>query len=516
MSANGKHTAIEITATPATGKPGRFVAVATNGVAVLCHDVIDLNSARSRKQFVGEAMQAAFPDLSSDDRPAEVRAEMHRQLTALATCPPGAGTPPADAVQAEEDLRVAELAKMPDDIKAAALAMLLDPKLLERVSADIEASGVVGEKKNRLLIYLAGTSAQLDRPISVIVRGGSSSGKSFLVEKVSSFFPPEVVLRATSLTTNALYYFPAGTLRHRFVVGGERSRIVDDDQAETTRALREMIESGRLSKAVPIKEGERITTRLIEQEGPISYVETTTLNNIFNEDANRSLLLNSDERNEQTRRIMDATAADADGKTRVDIERIRSIHHAIQRMIPRVKVDIPFARAIAANYPDERLESRRDFRHLLQLVRAVALLHFHQRERSQAGAVIATLADYEVAESLAREPLGAAASGVSKGAKLYLARLQDKLDPSKAGTVFTSTEAEQVGKEMGGASKRTRYNQLIELHGAGAVEQTEASRGKVPAKWKLTGLDPDAGDGVVPTLEQVMRSLADCKNANDT
>lgn len=124
-------------------------------------------------------MHAAYPDLPLDDGPAEVRAEMDRQIATLAKCPPGAVTPSAEAGQAEEDLRVAELAKMTDDVKAEAEAMLRDPKLLERVSADIEAIGVVGEKKNRLLLYLAGTSSQLARPISVIVRGGSSSGKSF-------------------------------------------------------------------------------------------------------------------------------------------------------------------------------------------------------------------------------------------------------------------------------------------------------------------------------------------------
>ena len=70
MSENGKPTEISITATPATGKTGRFVTVASNGVGELFRDVIDLNSAMSRKRFIGGAMQAVFPDLLPDDRPA--------------------------------------------------------------------------------------------------------------------------------------------------------------------------------------------------------------------------------------------------------------------------------------------------------------------------------------------------------------------------------------------------------------------------------------------------------------
>ena len=63
-----------------------------------------------------------------------------------------------------------------------------------------------------------------------------------------------------------------------------------------------MIEAGRLTKAVPMKDAAGVmTTKVIEQEGPIAFVETTTLNTIFDEDANRCLLLSIDEREEQTR-----------------------------------------------------------------------------------------------------------------------------------------------------------------------------------------------------------------------
>jgi hypothetical protein len=179
---------------------------------------------------------------------------------------------------------------MPEDIRAEAAALLSDLNLLVRITADLRFVGIVGEESNGLILYLTGTSSQLARPLSVIVRGASSSGKSFLCERVGRLFPPEVVLVATDLTTNALYYFEPGKLRHRLVVSGERSRIDDDERAEATRALREMIEAGELSKGVPMKDGEgRLVTRVIKQPGPISHVETTTLGTIFQEDANRCL-----------------------------------------------------------------------------------------------------------------------------------------------------------------------------------------------------------------------------------
>ena len=50
-----------------------------------------------------------------------------------------------------------------------------------------------------------------------------------------------------------------------------------------------MVSAGRLSKLVPLKGENGMETVLIEQEGPISFVESTTLGEIFAEDDNRML-----------------------------------------------------------------------------------------------------------------------------------------------------------------------------------------------------------------------------------
>jgi hypothetical protein len=185
-------------------------------VGELHRDTIDLNSATSRKRFVIETLRKAAPGngkgKTREKELSVVREQLDRQLMEYARVPPGPPepTPAAAAAQAAEDPRVAELAKTPPDLLAEAEALLCDPNLLKRASADIEALGLVGEENNRKLMYLVGTSAQLARPLAVITRGASSSGKSFVTEQVSRLFPPEVVLNATSLTTNALDYFSPG------------------------------------------------------------------------------------------------------------------------------------------------------------------------------------------------------------------------------------------------------------------------------------------------------------------
>ena len=293
---------LELTMTPAPGKPGRFITIATADGSEVHRDAIDPNGAVSRRRFVGATMRAAFKGLDPDEWPNQVREKLESELLRQCAVPPG----PAELPVRENengDPRIDPLAKMPIDVRAEAERKLHSPDLMDVISEDIERLGVVGEAKNRLILYLVGTSAQLRRPLAAIARGSSSSGKSFLCERISRLFPAEVVLHATGMTTNALYYFEPGTLKHRFIVAGERSRVQDDEQAEATRVLREMIEGGLISKALPVKEGDRMVTKQVVQEGPISYLESTTLNMIFEEDANRCLLLNTDEGSEQTRRI---------------------------------------------------------------------------------------------------------------------------------------------------------------------------------------------------------------------
>jgi hypothetical protein len=151
----------------------------------------------------------------------------------------------------ERDERL--LGEMPDEIQEDAAEYLRTPDLMERINKDIHALGVAGEHRLRKTLYLVGTSRKLSRPLAALAKGPTSSGKSFVIEKVSNLFPPEAKLVATSLTPQALYYMEPGRLRHVWVVAGERSRRQNEEVADVTKALREMISAGKLSKLLPVK-----------------------------------------------------------------------------------------------------------------------------------------------------------------------------------------------------------------------------------------------------------------------
>ena len=226
----------------------------------------------------------------------------------------------------------------------AARAMLDDPDLMGRIVRDVQSLGVAGEEDLIAAIYLVATSRKLTRPCSAIVQATSSTGKTITVSLTTSCIPPEDVIIATILTPNSLYY-PSGPggLKNKLLVTGERRLRKGAEQADATAALRQMLSDGRISKYLPDMSTKPPTSTLIEVEGPIACIETTTDKEIHDEDLNRCLLLGADEGPDQTRRVLLSIAKIHSGEAVDDSEAIRQRHHELQRMLQTLEVVVPFA-----------------------------------------------------------------------------------------------------------------------------------------------------------------------------
>jgi hypothetical protein len=431
-----------------------------------------------------------------------IRGQMAAQDAAAAAAGPEKEEEDPEA----EELR--RLEKMPASVRAEADALLRDPDLIDRITDDIELQGVAGEKDLTATLYLVYTSRKLRRPLAARVRGPSTSGKSHVIDSVANLMPSESMIRATQMTPQSLFYMPPGSLRHKLIVAGERSRNEEDEAAETTRALREMISAGRLSKLLPMKTGDHMETLLIEQEGPIAFVESTTLGEVFAEDENRALPLYTDERPEQTARIIAAMgAAYAGQQGDRDPERVRQVHHAAQRMLRRRDILIPFAPLVGSLLPQERVEVRRAFPALMSMVEVSALLHQFQRNQTDDGQVIADRLDYAVAARLLtgamRRLLG---GGISEPARRFGERLREWFD-NDSFTIQKATRRETAS----GCSRRSVYGWVAELREAGVVEKLTEAAGKTAANYQLTNLDPNAAAAcALPTCDKVFHQEDAC------
>jgi len=456
------------------------------GDAIAC-ERFDLGKPKAR---------ASFAAAVCDGRPGLDRATIEAELLRLAA---DVANRPTDKGKAEPKPEPDRLASMPEAVRAEARAVLESPDLLQRIVEDVAALGVAGERELVATVYLVGTSRLLPRPLAAIVQGPSSSGKSYVIDTTATLFPPEVVVHATQMSPQALFHMKPGSLEHRFIVAGERSRQQNDETADTTRALREMISAGRLVKLIATKVGDGIETVSIEQEGPIAYVESTTLARIFDEDANRCIMLTTDEQSEQTRRIIERLAegfagSAADGADEAIIQR----HHALQRTLRQAAIVVPYADRLGEHLAADRVEARRAFPQLVSMIQASALLHQRQRKVGGDGRLVAEADDYALARHLLARPFARLLGGrVSDPAARFLGRLRSWFP---VGVEFSTREAAREDT----ASRSAVHGWVGELFDGGFLEQVEPSRGRVPAKWKLSeeAGEPDT-TALLPTLEKL-------------
>ncbi|MCH8824010.1 MAG: bifunctional DNA primase/polymerase [Planctomycetes bacterium] len=398
---------------------------------------------------------------------------------------------------AERDLETEQaLAAMPADIVGEAELMLQDEQLIETIYKDIGALGVVGERNTALAVYVAGTSRLLDKPLSTVTQGTTSSGKSHTNNRVAELFPPECRMNVTSMSAQALYYLEPGSLIHTFVVHGEKCRIQDDSQVEMTRALRELQSENVLDKIVTTTQGGIPVTKRIHQDGPIAYCDTTTLTDLFDEDSNRVLQLSTDEGQEQTAKVKQQIAEAAQYGT-VDTSRTILIHHALQRLLKRVQVTIPFAIKLNAAIPSDKTQARRATSHIFEVIKAVSLLHQRQRfagEIQHGFTIEATLRDYGIARDLLIGPLGRSLGGAMQPALVNLfRRLQDRYAISE---VFTTSEAALSDPNV--KSKKMAANLRTIADTGGAIELVEANKGCKPSKWRIVGELPEQAEIFLP------------------
>ena len=157
-----------------------------------------------------------------------------------------------------------------------------------------------------------------------------------------------------------------------------------------------------------------LVTQEYRVEGPVMLFMTTTAIDLDEELMNRCLVLAVNESREQTKLIHEAQRQRetlAGMLANEDRQAILSVHRNAQGLLERLNVVNPYARQLS--FLDDKTRTRRDHMKYLALIRAIALLHQHQRDiktvehRGQLVRYVeATAADIALANTLAREVLG--------------------------------------------------------------------------------------------------------------
>ncbi|MCG7852395.1 MAG: hypothetical protein MIO92_07720, partial [Methanosarcinaceae archaeon] len=308
--------------------------------------------------------------------------------------------------------------KLSEEEKQEAIEYLKDPKLFENISRDIAIAGeVVGEETNKMMLYLAATSRKFKKPISLVIFGKSSSGKSYLANAIEKFMPEEDIHVFSSVSKKALEY--AGEqLLHKCILIQEWEGL-----EEALSTIRTLQSEGKLNRYVtgmdPISKTRKPMPN--KMECPCSVIVTTTKEGIHDENSTRIFELYADESLEQTKNVVEHTLRRADRTKRISQEkktRILDLHHNVQRMLQSVYVSIPFGEDLS--FPAKTTRHRRDSDRFINLIKTVAFLRQMQKEKKTINGVEcidADLDDYRIAYDIGMDIIRATLNTISNRAK---------------------------------------------------------------------------------------------------
>lgn len=260
--------------------------------------------------------------------------------------------------------------------KKEAITNLQAENLLEQTAKDLQDTGIQGEENNALILLLAMTSRKMRDPLSIICLAKSGVGKSYLMEKVAQCIPGEEAKEHTQFSGNSFYYFK------REEIKGTVFLIEDLDGAQAVMfPIRELQTKKRISKTVTIKDknGQMRTITLIV-EGPVSVIGCTTKEKIYEDNANRAILIYLDSSKEQDEKIMTYQKQHRAGM--IDTHKEKLLQEKLQnmqRVLEPVKIKNPYAMLI--NLPKEIFKPRRTLPLLLTFIEAVTFYHQYQREQ---------------------------------------------------------------------------------------------------------------------------------------
>ncbi len=259
--------------------------------------------------------------------------------------------------------------------KQTAIAHLQHPALMEQTIKDLQNTGIQGEEANSMILYIAMTSGKCADPLSVICLAKSGTGKSYLMERVAGCIPEESKREHTQFTGNSFYYYKREEIR------GKVFLIEDLDGAqEVMFPIRELQTKKRISKTVTMKDKDgRLRTVTLVVEGPVSVIGCTTKEQVYEDNANRSILIYLDSSREQDKKVMDYQKQLRAGIT--DHTREQAVAQKLQHMqkaLQPVKVINPYAPLI--DLPQELFKPRRTLPLLLSFIEAITFYHQHQRE----------------------------------------------------------------------------------------------------------------------------------------
>ncbi|WP_147313885.1 hypothetical protein [Deminuibacter soli] len=249
--------------------------------------------------------------------------------------------------------------------------------------------------------------------------------------------------------------------------------------AQSLYPLRELQSKNKLTKRVVVKDRTGQTQTIdVTVEGPVCVAGCTTKESIYEDNANRSILIYLDDSKEQDARIMQRQKQQSAGTIDYRQENsIKALLQNCQRMLEPVQVRNPYA--LQLQIPAEVFKVRRAHAQDLQFIEAVTFYHQYQRVKrtdKQTGEqyIETSFEDVAAANELMKVVLLRKSDELNHATRHYLELVKGYLQQQSKAS-FTTKEIRSAYKLH--PSNQKRY--MLQLLQTGYIQKVQNEAGIV-------------------------------------
>ena len=265
--------------------------------------------------------------------------------------------------------------------------------------------GMIGQQDNATLLFYIFLTRFFKNPLHAIVMGSTGSGKTHLLQGVAGTVPKQHINVTTSLSENTLYYTPKDFLKNKILLQEDL-----DGAYNALLPLRELMsnqEISRFSTKTNSRTGDSKQVYL-HVEGPVCVAGATTKDKVYEDNANRSFLIQIEENPKHEAEVLEYQGKVAAGL--IDFKKYEqniNLLKACQLLIEPMEVLIPFAPKL--ELPPHVFKKMRTKNHYLTLIKSITLWNQKQRKTTTDNEgnkyLISTLEDVQWANFLCKDNL---------------------------------------------------------------------------------------------------------------
>lgn len=375
------------------------------------------------------------------------------------------------------------------------------PKL-NIIDKSLKSLYFAGKTDNAKLLFLASLTRFSNRPVSILIKGASGSGKSELLNIILKFIPEKDKEVFTGISEKSIAYMERNFLKHK-ILGIQEFSGLNNPTGNTL--LRSLLSEGKIRRMVAKNDpnDNDFVNQESKVEGPVCLFMTTTEESIHPEDENRMLSIKVDQSAEQKRLVLLAKADAFNGvkKSKEIIQEMQLVSIEYQKNFK--KVEIPFVKKIAMGMDTSFDQVLRHFDKILSLIEAHALLNQESREIKD-DKVVANDEDYSVVCSLL-EPILFEQS--KREVDFDIIRIMELIKKSEIKGSFLNLSPDEIDTSNGFLAKKLQMS-----------ESAVSLKCKKARKLGLIAKDSPEGKPAIyrvlrdpSTLDKVLPSWADLK-----